>query len=220
MTIKHMIDGWRRAEYQSMQAERLSDGAKISDQAYEIGYLQARLRDAEAEIEYLREDNKWMSQELEKLGEEDNVGTYLFGHVRAIKWRLLGDRDPQKLSIKDKRILNLQLLAIGEYTLRWYATSYRLSEAMAAEIQGNRYRVTPEDARRLSEQLQHMAKVAHLNDRTEWVKRRLAWLKEHVRFDGESTLPNPQSVGNPFEWKPGATILEDNAYGLRNLLLR
>ena len=220
MTIKHMIDGWRRAEYANAQAERLSDGAKISNQAYEIGYLQARLRDAEAEIEYLREANKSMEEDLDALGEETNLAPYIFEHVKAIKWRFLGERDPQKLSLKDKRILNLQLLAIAEYTVRWYATPYRLSEQMAADLQGKRYQVTPDEVKRLSDQLGHVAGVARRDDRSEWIKKRLAWLKENVRFEGDSALPAADSVGNPFEWVPDRTILRDNAVGLRNLLLR
>ena len=186
--------------------------------AQELGKARNQLKRLSAELESAKAN-------LDSVGTPDHngLGSYIWLRVRAFRDRRLANvQDWSALSLEDKRVVNLQMIAVTEYLKFWLET-YReyprhLSAVLAEEA------AKPEiDRQRLSaisEALQAMTVTGHRQDEKEWIKARLRVLKDQIRYAGPSdTLPVPESLGNPFPPGVEGNVLIDDIAGVSNLFL-
>jgi hypothetical protein len=156
--------------------------------------------------------------------DSNGLGAYIWLRVRAFRDRRLANvKDWSTLSLEDKRVVNLQMIAVAEY-LRFWLETYReypkhLSAVLAEEAA--KPQADPKRLSAVSEALTQMTVTGHRQDEKDWIKARLRVLKDQIRYAGPSdTLPVPESLGNPFP--PGVELnaLVNNIGGISNLLLR
>lgn len=224
--MKTMIDGYLQA-----QATRPNIEARLNEEAHqraagraeywaeEAGRRRAEINRLSAQLEDAKQDIDHVSSP-----DHNGLGAYIWLRVRAFRDRRLANvSDWSALSLQDKRVVNLQMIAVTEYLKFWLETYREYPKHLSAELaeEAARPEVDRQRLSAISEALQAMTVTGHRQDEKDWIKARLRGLKDQIRYAGPTdTLPVPESLGNPFPPGVEVNVLTDNIGGISSLLLR
>ena len=223
--MKTMIDGYLQAKATGPNIEAKLERDAAQRAAGRAEYWAEEAGRRRAEINRLSAELESAKRNLNEVGTPDHngLGAYIWLRVRAFRdRRLVNVKDWSTLSLEDKRVVNLQMIAVTEYLNFWLETHREypkyLSAVLAEEV------AKPEiDRQRLSavsEALAQMAITGRRQDEKDWIKARLRGLKDQIRYAGPAdTLPVPASLGNPFPSGLEFNVLIDDPIGISNLLL-
>lgn len=224
--MKTMIDGYLQAQATRQNIEARLEREAHQHTAGQADYWAEEAGRRRAEINRLSAQLEDAKQDIDHVSSPDHngLGAYIWLRVRAFRDRRLANvSDWSALSLQDKRVVNLQMIAVTEYLMYWLETHRAYPKHLSAELA--EAAAKPEiDRQRLSaisEALAQMAITGYRQDEKEWIKARLRVLKDQIRYAGPSdTLPVPESLGNPFP--PGAeyNALKDDPGGVSNLFLQ
>lgn len=223
--MKTMIDGYLQA-----QATRPNIEARLNEEAHQRAAGRAEYWAEEAgrrraEINRLSALLEDANHNLNGVGNPDSngLGAYIWIRVRAFRdRRLVNVKDWSALSLQDKRVVNLQMIAVAEYLKFWLETYREYPKHLSAELaeEAAKPQADPKRLSAISEALQAMTVTGQRQDEKEWIKARLRALKDQIRYAGPSdTLPVPESLGNPFPPGVEANVLIGDPGGISNLFL-
>jgi len=207
--MKGMTDGWLRAKATSPNIDNsAAEHARVSGEA---DYYAQELGKTRGELQRVSQQLEGARDTLDRVGNPDGngLGTYIFLRVRAFRQRRLSEvKDPSRLPLETKRIVNLQMIAVAEYLLNWLHMYREYPKHLSAilEEEAAKPQADPQRLSAVSEALRNMSLTGHRENEKEWVKARLRDLKDQIRYEKPTdTVPTRASLGNPYP--PG---VEDN----------